>query len=180
MNARCFYGCTSLESVTIEEGIEKIEKSVFAHCTALTELKFPESTKYCYLTTVAYTGITSLVWPKSLAVDGSLAYFLESGEGISVTNLIIQEGTERLDYYFFFRCDNLKTFYFTGTEQEWENIEIDRKPYGKFGYQPAVEAEARKILDAWESRLTVYFYSETKPTEEGNYWHYVDGVPTKW
>ncbi len=27
---------------------------------------------------------------------------------------------------------------------------------------------------------TNYFYSETKPTNTGNYWHYVDGVATKW
>ena len=25
-----------------------------------------------------------------------------------------------------------------------------------------------------------YFYSETKPTEPGNYWRYVDGIPTPW
>ncbi len=27
---------------------------------------------------------------------------------------------------------------------------------------------------------TRYYYSETTPTEAGNYWHYVDGVPTPW
>ena len=27
---------------------------------------------------------------------------------------------------------------------------------------------------------TKYFYSEEAPTEEGNYWHYVDGVETIW
>ena len=27
---------------------------------------------------------------------------------------------------------------------------------------------------------TIYFYSETAPTEPGNYWRYVDGVPTPW
>jgi hypothetical protein len=178
MNARCFYGCTNLTSVTIEEGIEKIGQYVFSYCTSLDELAFPESVKTCYLTTVAYTGVTSLVWPKHSALD--MFYSLESGEGISVTSLIIQKGSKNLDYYFFYRCDVLKTFYFMGTEQEWKEVEINREPFQKFGGIPATEAEARKILDAWESRLTVYFYSETKPTEEGNYWHYVDGVPTKW
>ena len=23
-------------------------------------------------------------------------------------------------------------------------------------------------------------YSETEPTEDGNYWHYVDGIPVIW
>lgn len=26
----------------------------------------------------------------------------------------------------------------------------------------------------------VYFYSEVEPEEAGNYWHYVDGMVTKW
>ena len=25
-----------------------------------------------------------------------------------------------------------------------------------------------------------YYYSETKPTNTGKYWHYVDGEPTPW
>ena len=25
-----------------------------------------------------------------------------------------------------------------------------------------------------------YYYSETAPTDSGNYWHYVNGVPTIW
>ena len=178
MNARCFYGCTNLTTVSIEEGIEKIGEYVFSHCTSLNELVFPESVKMCYLTTVAYTGVTSLVWPKNPSFNGF--YSLESGEGIPVTSLIIQKGSKNLDYYFFYRCDGLKTFYFMGTEQEWAEVEISRNPSGKFNYQPAAEAAAKKVLDAWESRLTVYFYSETEPTEEGNYWHYVDGLPVKW
>jgi hypothetical protein len=24
------------------------------------------------------------------------------------------------------------------------------------------------------------YYSETEPTDTGNYWHYVDGVVTEW
>ncbi|MBE5739776.1 MAG: leucine-rich repeat domain-containing protein [Clostridiales bacterium] len=28
--------------------------------------------------------------------------------------------------------------------------------------------------------VDVYYYSDVEPTEEGNYWHYVDGVATAW
>ena len=27
---------------------------------------------------------------------------------------------------------------------------------------------------------TIYYYSQARPTTEGNYWRYVDGVPTAW
>lgn len=33
---------------------------------------------------------------------------------------------------------------------------------------------------AFTENSTVHFYSETKPSEEGNYWHYVDNVVTEW
>jgi hypothetical protein len=38
-------------------------------------------------------------------------------------------------------------------------------------------------IDSNNSKLTsatLYYYSETTPAESGNYWHYVDGVPTPW
>ena len=30
------------------------------------------------------------------------------------------------------------------------------------------------------SKMETFFYSETEPTEEGKFWHYVNGVPTPW
>lgn len=32
----------------------------------------------------------------------------------------------------------------------------------------------------WASPCPVYWYSEIQPTKNGRYWHYVDGIPTKW
>ena len=34
--------------------------------------------------------------------------------------------------------------------------------------------------DSESSTATIYYYSETQPTTEGNYWRYVDGIPTAW
>ena len=69
-----------------------------------------------------------------------------------------------LQYSQFRLYDNLDTFYFEGTEDEFKEIEIDRS----------------KATEKWESNLKIYYYSETEPTEEGNFWHYVDGLPVKW
>ena len=35
-------------------------------------------------------------------------------------------------------------------------------------------------FDLYSWKGTAYLYSEEKPTCEGNYWHYVNGVPTIW
>jgi len=54
--------------------------------------------------------------------------------------------------------------YYEGTEEEWARVNINN------------EYNANKALN----NATKYFYSENEPTTEGNYWHYVDGVVTKW
>lgn len=38
-------------------------------------------------------------------------------------------------------------------------------------------------IDSYNSNLTSatrYYYSETQPSDEGDYWYYVDGIPTVW
>jgi hypothetical protein len=58
-------------------------------------------------------------------------------------------------------CSSLTSVYYTGTAETWAGIEIG----GANG----------RLTDA-----TRYYYSEDTPTEAGNYWRYVDGVPTPW
>lgn len=56
----------------------------------------------------------------------------------------------------------INTVFYGGTEEEWNNL-IETG----VGVAPLVLAEK-------------YFYSETQPTEEGNYWHYANGLPVAW
>ncbi len=52
--------------------------------------------------------------------------------------------------------------YYTGTRAEWENISISSDN------------------DEVDSASLRYYYSETKPTEKGNFWYYADGEPVPW
>ena len=52
--------------------------------------------------------------------------------------------------------------YYKGTADEWSLVEIS------------------EWANSGSLSATVYFYSETVPTEEGNFWHYVDDEPTVW
>ena len=54
----------------------------------------------------------------------------------------------------------IKNIFYAGTEFEWN--EIDKGTYTEI------------VTNA------LHYYSETEPTEAGNFWHYVDGVPTVW
>ena len=61
----------------------------------------------------------------------------------------------------FANCKDIKTIFFSGTEEQFDAIEI------------ADSNEA--ITDA-----NLYIYSETEPTDDGNYWHYEGGSPAIW
>ena len=60
--------------------------------------------------------------------------------------------------YAFSGCTALEKVYYKGTVEDWVKIKINSNPENAM----------------W------YYYSESKPTGSGNYWHYVDGKPTVW
>jgi hypothetical protein len=53
----------------------------------------------------------------------------------------------------FFNCKKLASVYYKGTAENWGNISI---------------ASSNSSL----TQATRYYYSETEPTVDGNYWHY--------
>jgi len=67
-------------------------------------------------------------------------------------------------------CEKFTRIYYHGTQSQWEQIKI-------FGI-----TSGGGLLGGNDEikNATIYFYSETEPTQPGNYWHYVDGVPTPW
>ena len=70
-------------------------------------------------------------------------------------------GIKSIEYYAFNYCPALCNIYYTGTPSEWRNISIC-------------------MVDSSLANAEYYFYSEAEPETEGNFWHYVDGVPTIW
>ncbi len=101
--------------------------------------------------------LSTVTIPYSVTNIGEMAFY-NCG---SLTSITIGNRVTSIGERAFYNCYNLNTVYYTGTEYEWGDISI----YGENFY----------LTDA-----TRYYYSESEPTEAGNFWHYVDGVPTKW
>ena len=103
------------------------------------------------------SSLTSVTIPDSVTSIGSSAF----EDCYSLTSITIPDSVTSIGFYAFEYCDSLTSVYYKGTAEKWSNISIG-------SYNSDLTSATR------------YYYSETERTTTGNYWHYVDGVPTKW
>ena len=155
---QAFYWCNSLTSVTIPDSVTSINSYTFWNCNSLTSITIPNSvTSIGEKAFSNCTSLTSITIPDSVTSIGYSAF----SNCTSLTSITLPDNVTYIGKWAFSICSNLTSVYYKGTASDWSNISID----------------------LYNSQLTDarrYYYSKTKPTASGNYWHYVDGAPTKW
>ena len=153
-----FEGCTSLTNIIIPDSITSIEQSAFKSCTSLTNIIIPDSVTSIGVGAFRYcNSLTNITIPDSVTSIGDYTFW-----GCDLlANITIPNTVTSIGFGAFEGCTTLASVYFTGTAEDWNNI------YISLYNSPLTDA-------------TIYYYSESQPTEEGDYWHYVDGVPTVW
>ena len=109
------------------------------------------------------SGMTYLVIPDAVTEIGDSAF----ADCADLETLVIGSGVGVIENEAFLRCDNITAVYYHGTQSQWEQMDIIGRDNNRGSNVNLLKA-------------TVYFYSETPPAEEGNYWRYVDGIPTPW
>lgn len=182
-----FLSCTSLTSIIIPNSVKNLGSVAFASCTRLVELKLPDN-----LTAIPsglFNGCTSLERvdiPKTVKNIGDSAFYrcynlvqIVIPDGVDAINgmtfnecrnlksIVIPSSVKSIVQLAFVSCENLSQIFYCGSLNEFENIDINNVSY--------IPLEA------------VHFYSETEPplnedgtAYDGQYWRYVDGVPTAW
>lgn len=188
-----FVSCVSIEKVTLNEGLESIGDCAFGGCTSLQAFNMPNSVTSigwgvlmfevggegwfevgdltnCLTELVLSNSITEIpdyAFSKSNILKLVISEKVETirysafyGCGM-MQSAVIPVSVKKIESYAFYRCSALTSVFYEGSEEEWNEITI-----GKNGNDISTAPK--------------YFYSETKPEGEGNFWHYENGEPEIW
>ena len=140
-----FSECTNLESVKIEYGVTSIGNGAFLDCESITNIEIPNS-----VTSIGNGAFARCKNLKSVAMPNNVT-IIESGtfSGCeSLKSIVMPNSVIVIDQGAFWGCDNLTIY-----------CEAEEKP--------------TNWDENWcEDIKFIYWYSESEPSIEGNYWHY--------
>lgn len=188
-----FVGCENLERAVLNDGLKTIADCAFGGCKLLKEFIMPDSVASIGWGVIMFeagsvgfvppgdssNNLTKIVISDNISEIPDFAFSKSNiasarigkkvrtiryssfyGCGL-LENVIIPVSVAKIESYAFYKCESLSSVYYEGTAEEWAKISI-----GKNGNDV--------------STADKFFYSETRPETDGNYWRYVDGVPVKW
>ncbi len=201
MGINVFYGCTNLETVVLPATLERGD-SLFFDCNSLKTVTVPAAVAGdAMLSSSSSANLTLILIGEgdsmnfrwivqsltSVIVKGSFQEMEQHSfsRQTKLADVVLSEGVETIRYGCFggctalerivipksvttieddafLDCDALNAVYYGGTEAEWELI------------------NGAKDVPSELERAPRYYYSASEPTTEGNYWRWVNDVPTPW
>lgn len=177
-----FYYCYNLESVTIGENVKIIGPGAFSICEKLEYIELPDSVISIGSKVFLNSGLQSIKLGNGLTsfpdeafafCDGFTSFTVPNGittidssvfrDCTNLESIVLPTSLTKIRDYVFF-LSGLQKIYYCGTAEQWGAIDLSQ------------------CLNPSDLTLTSprYYYSETQPTESGNFWHYVNGVVTEW
>ncbi len=188
INEEAFYGCSGLESLDLPNGIATIFENAFSYCTSLKEVKMSTGLKVLWREAFSHcSSLESISLPSGLEDSYNNYTFsnvfasctslkkVELAEGIcilpssmfsnceSLTEVYLPSTITKISDSAFRNCGSVKFFY-NGTSEDFEKITVNKTS----------TSDSFAGIDS----TNLYFYSETMPTTDGNYWHYLDSEKT--
>jgi hypothetical protein len=191
----------TVEEVVLPEGLLQIDQQAFYQATNLKKVNLPSTLVKVANHVFADCKFYDQTFSIPSAEYGERAFF-----GCNTQTLIIAEGVKSLPSYCFagatgklknvviplsltnisgtaFWLQPIENIYYCGDEGDFYNVEIDDETYNDnfedylfYGAERFVFGQAEKQY----IKPVIYYYLEVEPQTDGDFWHYVDGVPTIW
>ncbi len=118
-----FDGCTGLTSVTIPDSVKYIGNNAFCGCTSMTSVTIPDSvTDISFGTFQNCESLTSVTISDGVRRIGSCAFSNCTG----LTSITIPDSVMIIRDNAFLDCSSLTDVYYTGSEEQWNTINIER------------------------------------------------------
>lgn len=119
-----FIYCYNLTKVTIPDSVFNISSYAFEGCKSLTTVTIPNSVTY--IAFYAFKDCTSLIEvtiPNRITtIEDSTFYGCTSLESITIPNSVTSIAASA-----FYDCESLTDVYYSGTEEQWNNIKIAKE-----------------------------------------------------
>ena len=128
ITAASFRNCPYLSKVTIPDTITAIETHAFAYCTSLQSITIPKS--ITSLGESAFEGCSGLKKVEILANITEIEDFTFF-ECRNLDELTIPKSVTVSGLYAFTYCSDVSNIYYSGTEEEWNQIKFNDMWFGK-------------------------------------------------
>ncbi len=110
---------SKIKDLIIPDSVTYLESGAFGNCN-LTTIKLPEGITRLNSALTQCTVSTTVELPKSLTAITYYEFYMANIESV-----IIHNNVKTIEFLAFNGSDALKTIYYTGTEEEWNNITIE-------------------------------------------------------
>lgn len=157
-----FQNNTAIRSLTVANGVLYIGNYAFGYCTNLSTVNIGDSVTNIEVGAFRATKITTFKCPRNLSKITDKMFV----NCTSLASVIINAKLTRISIPAFGDNTALNDIYFEGTQPQWNSATYSWN--GSYTWENATYS------------IRINIYSETAPTTAGNFWHYVNGVPTKW
>lgn len=165
--------CAQLKTVELGKTITSIGNYAFYNCNKIEKINVSEENP-------AYKSVNNGLYTK----DGTTLIVMATGSVLNEV-LTVEEGTKIIAPAAFYNAKYLKAVVLPDSITTIGDIAFDECVYLETVYYKGDATSWAEIVIADTNSYlldsTVYFYSETQPTEEGNFWHYnEEGQPIAW